>query len=56
MQELYNLWKATAPDPENISGDFSYREFAAVLQHLKPGKALGPDSTCSELVVHAGPA
>ena len=32
------------------------REFAAALQHLKPGKALGPDSICSELILHAGAA
>ena len=24
------------------------------LQHLKPGKAPGPDSTCPELIIHAG--
>ena len=41
----------------NISGDFSSREreFAAVLHHLKPGKAPGPDSICPELLIHAGP-
>ena len=55
MQELYDLRRATAPDVVNISGDFSPREFAASLHHLKPGKAPGPDSICSELLIHAGP-
>ena len=32
------------------------REFAAALQHLKPGKAPGPDSICPELIVHSGAA
>ena len=40
----------------NISDNFSQREFAAALQHLKPGKALGPDSICSELILHSGAA
>ena len=31
-------------------------EFAAALQHLKPGKAPAPDSICSELILHAGAA
>ena len=31
-------------------------KFAAALQHLKPGKAPGPDSICSELILHAGAA
>ena len=35
---------------------FSQREFTAALQHLKPGKALGPDSICSELILHTGAA
>ena len=35
---------------------FSQREFAAALQHLKPGKAPGPDSICSKLILHAGAA
>ena len=39
-----------------ISGDFSSREFAAALQHVKPGKAPGPDSICPELILHAGAA
>ena len=30
------------------------QEFAAALQHLKPGKAPGPYSICSELILHAG--
>ena len=36
--------------------NFSQREFAAALQHLKPGKTPGPDSICSELTLHAGAA
>ena len=55
-QEVSDLWRATTPDTVNISDNFSQREFAAALQHLKPGKALGPDSICSELILHAGAA
>ena len=55
-QELSDLWRATTPDAVNISDSFSQREFAAALQHLKPGKALGPDSIYSELILHAGAA
>ena len=36
--------------------DLSQREFAAALQHLKPGKAPGPDSICPELILHVGAA
>ena len=53
-QEVSNLWKATTPDPVNISDTFSQREFTASLQHLKPGKAPGPDSIFPELIFHAG--
>ena len=31
MQKLSDLWRATAPDAVNISGNFSLREFAAAL-------------------------
>ena len=55
-QEVSDLWRATTPDAVNISDNFSQREFAAALQHLKPGKAPGPDSICSELIFHAGAA
>ena len=55
MQELSDLWKATSPDAVNISEDFSPREFAAATHHLKPGKALGPDSICPDLLIHVGP-
>ena len=55
-QEVSDFWRATTPDPVNISDNFSQREFAAALQHLKPGKAPGPDSICSELILHAGAA
>ena len=40
----------------SISDNFSQRECAAALQHLKPGKAPGPDSIFSELILHAGAA
>ena len=53
-QEVSDIWRATTPNAVNISDNFSQREFAAALQHLKPGKALGPDSICSELILHAG--
>ena len=55
MQELSDLGRATAPDAINISGDFAPREFAAAPHHLKPDKAPGPDSICTELFIHAGP-
>ena len=55
MQKLSDHWRATAPDAVNISGDFSPREFGAALHHLKPSKALGPDSIFPELLIHAGP-
>ena len=55
-QEVSDLWRATTPDAVNISDNFSQREFTAALQHLKPGKAAGPDSICSELILHAGAA
>ena len=54
-QELAELWRASAPDAVNIYGDFSPRELSAAFHHLKPGKAPGPDFSCSELVIHAGP-
>ena len=53
-QEVSDLWRALIPSPLNLSGDFSSREFAAALQHVKPGKAPGPDSICPELIIHAG--
>ena len=39
-----------------ISDDFSLEEFARSLQMLKPGYAPGPDSICSELIIHASAA
>ena len=51
---MSNFWRATTPDAVNISDNFSQREFTAALQHLKPDKAPGPDSICSELILHAG--
>ena len=53
FQEVSDLWRATTPDTVNISDNFSQREFAAALQHLKPGKAPGPDSIFPELMLHA---
>ena len=55
-QEVSDLWRATTPDAVNISDTFSQREFTAALQHLKPGNAPGPNSICSELILHAGAA
>ena len=56
FQEVSDLWRATTPDAVNICDNFSQREFAAALQHVKPGKARGPDSICPELILHAGAA
>ena len=56
FQEVSDLWRATTPDAVNISDNFLQREFTATLQHLKPGKVPGPDSICSELILHAGAA
>ena len=53
FQEVSDLWRATTPDAVNISDNFLQREFTAALQHLKPGKAPGPDSICPELILHA---
>ena len=53
---MSGFWRATTPDAVNISDNFSQREFTAALQHLKPGKAPGPDSLCPELILHAGAA
>ena len=56
FEKVSDLWRTTTPDAVNISDDFSQREFAAALQHLKLGKAPGPDSICPELILHAGAA
>ena len=56
FQEMSDLWRAATPDAINISDNFSQKEFAAALQHLKPGKAPGPDSICPEHILHAGAA
>ena len=55
-QEVPDLWRATTPDTVNISENFSQKEFTAALQHLKPGKAPGPDSIYPERILHAGAA
>ena len=51
FQEVSDLWRTTTPDAVNISDNI-----AAALQHLKSGKAPGPDSIFSELILHAGAA
>ena len=56
FQEVFDFWRAITPDTVNISDNFSPRKFAAALQHLKPGKAPGPDSIFPELILHAGAA
>ena len=56
FQEMFDLSMATTPDPVNISDTFSQREFTASLRHLKPGKALGLDSICPEIIIYAGAA
>ena len=53
-QKVSDFWSATTPNPSDISNTFSQSERTAALQHLKPGKALGPDSICPELKIHAG--
>ena len=53
-QEVSDLWRATTPDPVNISDTFLQREFTGALQHLKSGKAPEPDSIFPELILHAG--
>ena len=55
-QEVSDLWRATTLDAVNISDNLSQREFTATLQHLKPGKAPGPNSICPEFILHAGAA
>ena len=52
-QEMSDLWKTATSSPVNISGNFISREFTVAPQHLKPGKAPGPDSIYPELVLHA---
>ena len=53
---MSDLWRASTPEPADISGVFTPVEFAAALQHLKPGKAPGLDNICPELLIHAGAA
>ena len=53
---MSDIWRATTPNPVNISDNFSQREFTAAVQHLKSGKAPGPDSIFPELILHAGTA
>ena len=53
---MSDRWRALIPFPVNLSGDFSPRELAAALQHVKPGKAPGTDSIFPEFIIHAGTA
>ena len=55
-QEASDLWRTTTLSLVNISGNFISREFTAVTQHLKPGKASSHDSICRELILHAAAA
>ena len=55
-QEVSVVWRATTPDAVNIFDNFSQREFTAAFQHLKPGKAPGPDAICPEVIIHVGAA
>ena len=55
-QEVSDLWWTITSRPVNISGNFTSREFTVAFQYLKPGKALGSDSICLELILHAGSA
>ena len=54
---MSDLWRAPISSPVSISGgNFTSREFIVALQHFKPGKAPGADSTYPELILHAGAA
>ena len=53
-QEMSELWKMITPSDNSLTEDFALNEFAAALQKVKPGKALGPDHICPELIFHAG--
>ena len=52
--EVSDLWMVLTPGGQSLPGDFTVEELTSDLQHLKPGKAPGPHSTCPELVLHAG--
>ena len=54
LKEVSDRWSAQTATPINISGNFSETEFAAALQNTKPSKTPGPDSICTELIIHAG--
>ena len=55
-QKVFCIWKATTPDPLNISENFSRREFTAALQHLNPGKTPIPNFIFPELIIYPGAA
>ena len=52
--EVSDLWRVLTPDSQSISSDFTVKGLTSAIQHQKPGKAAGPDSTCPELILHAG--
>ena len=56
FKKCLTFGESQTPDAVNISDNFSQREFTAALQHLKPGKAPGPDSIFPELILYAGAA
>ena len=55
-KEISKLWKIETPAGEIISHDLTPEEFSSALQLLKTGKAPGPDSISSDLILHAGAA
>ena len=52
--EVSDLWRVLTPDSQSLSGEITVDELMSTLQHLKPGKAAGPDSICPELILNAG--
>ena len=52
--EESDLWRVLTPDSQSLPGVITIEELMSALQHLNPGKAAGPDSICSELVLHVG--
>ena len=54
--KVSDLWRASTTSAVNVCGSFTPSEIAAAFKHLKSGKAPGPDSICSELLLHPGAA